>query len=284
MPYVSEHLTHFVGRSKPNDDERFLVLVQIFKSGVLLDPSHVGQKYPIFTVVRHDNDTGAEDVLEYLTKPSIRHDLGSPYGTNKLIEPEMVCFCDIPFDELAIHRSKYGSFGLAFEKSFLVDQGAASVMYVPVNGPIFTQLDEYVTATGKTNWQNAAKGPRAELLNGVVHYHHWLHYQETFLLQSVMQNATTPEQIDKIVGELRTLILYLVAVEGFLLGYVKFFDSALSETDPNNYYMEREWRVVGKVRFKPTDVARIIVPEAFADRARNELPDIADRVIAVPAG
>lgn len=283
MAYVSEHLTHFVGRSKPNDEERFLLVVEIFRSGVLLDPSHLGEKYPIFTVIRHDSQTGAEESLEYLTKPSIRHDLGSKYGTNKLIEPEMVCFCDIPFGDLAIHRSKYGSFGLAFEKPFLIDQGAASVMYVPVNGQIFTQLDEYVPATGKTNWQKAAKGPRSVLLDGIVHYHHWLHYQETFLLQSVMQNATKREEIDKIVEDLRTLILYLVGVEGFLLGYVKFFDSTLSETDPNNYYMEREWRVVGKVRFKSTDVAGLIVPETFAERARQECPEVADRVITVPA-
>jgi hypothetical protein len=27
MAYVSEHLTHFVGRSKPNDEERFRLLL-----------------------------------------------------------------------------------------------------------------------------------------------------------------------------------------------------------------------------------------------------------------
>ena len=115
------------------------------------------------------------------------------------LAPEIVCFCDIPFDELGIHCTKYGRFGLAFDKSFMVGQGAASVMYLPLGGPIFTQLDEYVPATGKTNWQQAAKGPRAELLDGVVDFHNWLHYSETLLLDSVMQNASSTEEIDRVV-------------------------------------------------------------------------------------
>lgn len=284
MPYVSEHLTHFVGRSKRTDEERFELLVQIFRSGVLLDPSHVGQRYPVFTVVRRNNQTGEEDNLEYLSRPSIRHDLKAKLTDHKLIEPEIVCFCDIPFQDLKIHCSKYGRFGLAFEKSFLVEQGAAAVSYVPLKGPIFTQLDEYIPKTGATNWQQAAKGPRSELLEGVVHTHNWLQHQEVFLLESVMQGATKPEEIDKIVKDLRNLIFYQVAVEAFLLGYVKFFDSSLPEDDPNNFYMEREWRVAGKVRFKPTDVAKVIVPDRFAELARKELRELASRVLVLDAG
>jgi hypothetical protein len=75
MPYVSDHLTHFVGRSKSSDEERLQLLVQIVRSGVLLDPSHVGQRNPVFTVVRRDNQTGEENNLEYLSRPSIRHNL-----------------------------------------------------------------------------------------------------------------------------------------------------------------------------------------------------------------
>jgi hypothetical protein len=196
----------------------------------------------------------------------------------------MVCFCDIPFGELGIHCAKYGRFGLAFEKSFLIDQGAAAVSYVPLNGPIFTQLDEYIPETGATNWQQAAKGPRSELLEGVVHTHHWLQYQEVFLLESVMRGATKLEEVDKIVKDLRNLIFYQVAVEAFLLGYIKFFDSSLPEDDPNNYYMEREWRVTGKVRFKPTEVAKVVVPSTCADAARRELSEIADRVMVLDTG
>src|ERR1043166_232207 len=114
MPYVSDHLTHFVGRSKPSDQERLQLLVQIVRSGILLDPSHVGQRYPVFTVFRRDKQTGEQDNLEYLSRPSIRHDLKAKLIDHKLIEPEMVCFCDIPFGELKIHCSKYGRFGLAF--------------------------------------------------------------------------------------------------------------------------------------------------------------------------
>lgn len=284
MPYVSDHLTHFVGRSKSTDQERFALLAQIVQSGVLLDPSHVGQKYPVFTVIQRDRESEKEHKLEYLSHPSIRHDIKSKLSEHRYLEPEIVCFCDIPFADLGIHCSKYGRFGLAFEKTFLIAQGAAAVMYVPVKGPIFIQLDEYVRSTGQTNWQQASRGPRSELLEGVAQFHNWLHFQETFLLETMMQHATTPETIDKIVSDLRHLVFYQVGIEAFLLGYVKFFDSSLAEDDPNNYYMEREWRIAGKVRFKQTDIAKILVPELFVESAKLQFPEIAEKIMSIPAG
>src|SRR5689334_24442201 len=42
----------------------------------------------------------------------------------------MVCFCDIPVEDLPLHMKKYSQFGLAFSKGFLIGKGATPVFYV----------------------------------------------------------------------------------------------------------------------------------------------------------
>jgi hypothetical protein len=58
------------------------------------------------------------------------------FSSNNLINPDMVCFCDIPIGDLGIHIKKYGQFGLAFKKSFLIERGANPVLYVERNSAV----------------------------------------------------------------------------------------------------------------------------------------------------
>ncbi len=58
-----------------------------------------------------------------------------------------------------------------------------------------------------------------------------------------------------------------------IFSYLKFFDQSLSEDDPENYYFEREWRVLGEVKFDIKDVRRVLLPEEYAKRFREDLPD-----------
>lgn len=58
-----------------------------------------------------------------------------------------------------------------------------------------------------------------------------------------------------------------------IFSYIKFFDEAKTDQDPTNFYMEREWRVLGKVQFSLEDVSRVILPEKFAKRFRSDVPD-----------
>ena len=39
-----------------------------------------------------------------------------------------------------------------------------------------------------------------------------------------------------------------------------------------HFYMEREWRVLGDVRFSALDVERVVLPREFANRLRSDLP------------
>jgi hypothetical protein len=62
---------------------------------------------------------------------------------------------------------------------------------------------------------------------------------------------------------------------------LKFFDDSTSDETPENYYMEREWRVLGDVRFDLNDVYRVILPSTFAERFRDDLPEYAGQVTFV---
>jgi len=110
MSYISDHLCHFVGRSCANDDARFDLLVKIIREQQL----KANLKNP-------DN-------------PELR--TSSRYTGERLGEIfeqcDCVCFCDIPDDMLGIHTSKYSRFGMGFNKTFLAQNGARPVMYVPL--------------------------------------------------------------------------------------------------------------------------------------------------------
>jgi len=117
--YVSNELTHFVGRGRP-DDERYALLL---------------------TILGHPSDTRTPP--QGWLQASYRGELGAgfvmcsdglkPISTDEAIRCTMLCFCDIPTGQLAIHMAKYGSFGVAFPKSFLRLKGATPVYYVPGN-------------------------------------------------------------------------------------------------------------------------------------------------------
>ena len=90
--YVSPELTHFVGRSLPEEEQYSLVL-EILKTGWLTHPPHDPYISGNLTITP-----------------------GARISDNKMFIPEVVCFCDIPVQELDIHVRKYSRFGLAFLK------------------------------------------------------------------------------------------------------------------------------------------------------------------------
>ena len=105
--YISDELTHCVGRAKPNDDERYALLVEILRTG-WLKPS-LGPGFVMFS------------------------DGQKRLSTNEAITCTMLCFCDIPLEHLALHMQKYSPFGIAFSKKMLLDRGATQVYYVASN-------------------------------------------------------------------------------------------------------------------------------------------------------
>jgi hypothetical protein len=110
--YVSHELSHFVGKGKPDDEQYDLLVDEIIKPGRLMHPPHDPNQ-----------------------PRGVSLDLSKPISTVEAIKYQVVCFCDIPIDDLAIHVKKYSRFGLAFTKEFLIDQGACPVFYVAKETP-----------------------------------------------------------------------------------------------------------------------------------------------------
>lgn len=64
--------------------------------------------------------------------------------------------------------------------------------------------------------------------------------------------------------------------DGFLstevLPFLKFYDLSRADDDAENFYMEREWRVVGAVQFKVDDIERVFLPRKFSRAWRERFP------------
>lgn len=66
------------------------------------------------------------------------------------------------------------------------------------------------------------------------------------------------------------------------LAFIKPFNSELPDHDPNNFYLEREWRRFGNLRFQPSEVSSILVASNYVHRLRNDRRSYSDKVVAAP--
>lgn len=221
--YVSDELTHFVGRGlkrEPQAEERqFELLVSILRGGCL---------------------GTAGDAL-------VQRRVGELFSNNEYYKAGMVCFSDIPVPDLAIHMGKFSRFGLAFDKSFLIQRGANPVFYVARN-----------------SMARLAQGQSRERAAYFEQWHEkiWDYFQEAEQARAAGSDEAT--------REIRRLLGFLVY---HFFSFVKFYDEGLPADHPENFYMEREWRIFGDLSFDLGDVRRVIFPEAFARRFRAELPE-----------
>lgn len=56
--------------------------------------------------------------------------------------------------------------------------------------------------------------------------------------------------------------------------YTKVFDETLAEDDPDNYYMEREWRSIKSVDFALEDIQKVYLPsQHYKEKFLSEFPE-----------
>lgn len=158
--------------------------------------------------------------------------------------PAAICFADIPIDDLHLHTTKYGRVGLSFLKSFLIKRGANPVFYIEMKGPIDSKVGE--PKTREDHFELIVAQDIIEL-----DFH------------GQFANERTREAWNRLSHWLHWHVL----------PYRKPFDSSLPDSDRDNYYMDREWRIIGKVSFALTDVYRIILPPEYAGQFRSDFPD-----------
>ena len=209
--YVSDELTHFVGRGLP-EERQYALLVDVLRSGLLAPEGQHVEGHLLVDVAR-------------------------PLSSNESYVPEAVCLCDIPLGDLHLHIAKYSPFGVAFPKTFLAERGAS---------PIY-----YIAGQRAREWDRAAKE------------HH------------ALRDLADREGGSELAKRVRD---YLHFLDFQVYAYTKFFPSPVPDEAAENYYMEREWRLLGSLRFSHEDVRRVILPESYAGRFRKDFPDYAAQV------
>jgi hypothetical protein len=74
----------------------------------------------------------------------------------------------------------------------------------------------------------------------------------------------------------------ILAVESILLreflGFIKPFNSELPDDHPDNFYMEREWRLLGNMPFTLEQVTGLTVAAGYKERAEKEFQLLEGRI------
>jgi hypothetical protein len=245
--YVSDELTHFVGRdlveSMPGDEQRgerdeklYKRLIRILKDGQLL----TGR-------TEHGVNADSSASKEGITVQQIVTYTVGARSLATMFDAAVVCFCDIPVGDVQIHIAKYGPFGLAFPRDFLLKHGVNPVLYLAEDA----RLEDGRRSNGEffVEEMNHASIFLSDLM--------WAEKKGIDVSKSVSNDAMRAQQF--------------LNVHVFPL--IKGFRGAAAEDDPANYYMEREWRRYGDLGFELDDVCRVYLPESFAKRLRVDLPD-----------
>jgi Putative abortive phage resistance protein AbiGi, antitoxin len=290
--YSSAELSHFAGRSLPSDDARFDLLTKtIIASGTLLDARFLNAPKKPLAVFDVMSAGGPSEVAEYVPEPYFEAYSAKSVAQNEFVQPEMVCFCDIPVDPIdhfRVHTAKYGKFGLALRREFVIAQGGNPVFYIASSASTPLRLvgrggprvDFFADSGVPSLFQPRHRASfMDELKRRVV--------EAILTIRDINQAKTAEYQKGVSNADEHKRRVYQTfdlpaAIYPYIFGYTKVFDPTLPDEDPDNYYMEREWRVLGCVRFALSDIARIFVPPAYVDRVKEALSGYSGPVTALP--
>jgi hypothetical protein len=230
--YVSTELAHFVGRQKPRTAEaRYRRLHEIVESGTLL-PGVAGDAISVALPL-------------FGEKPE--------FSRETLSKVRAVCFCDIPRKAISIHVRKFGPFGLAFDKGFLIRHGANPVFYIAIDDELPIH----------------PKGNRGA------------HFDK--MMNDISLLTVLP--MDRDSGLSSAQKESLTRVTDFLwhhvLAFAKPFEALSGWNSKAHTYMKREWRLLGQLDFELKDIRRIFLPRAFRSRFRRDFPSYSGSISLV---
>jgi len=291
--YISKELTHFIGRGKRTNSQ-YKLLIKILKEGRLYNPN-VGVNLAV--------------------------NLSAKISQNEMYLPQMVCFSDIPVEDLTIHKNKFSSIGIAFNKDFIVKQGGVPIHYIPAQSHVRVLLNitpeqsvEFVKPEGGEHlYKDINEGEYFDEI--VKRYHKLFSFLHKLIVEAAhyrsMQGTNTSlhsiwdlpkdgegyplidfphDALRRIQPHInnnpgRDAIWYsqqLAQLKHFLdfyiFSFLKFFNHNLSDEHKENYYFEREWRVVGRIQFNMEDVRRVLIPKRYSRRFRDDCPNYCGQV------
>ena len=156
--YVSPLLRHFIGKGEGEEEKKYELLVRILKGGVLKNMKAQGlmrglttktegttkiDAPPSGTIIGRTTVDFARGGGIQIEHSGIRQDSYSGEEFDSEVAPaQTVCFCDIPEEHLSIHMQKFGRFGIAFAKSFMIKLGANPVFYIAKDSMVDERIDD----------------------------------------------------------------------------------------------------------------------------------------------
>lgn len=246
--YVSNELSHFVGRGLI-EEEQYNLLLKIIGGGWLTHPPHI---------------------------PGISGNLsinpGARVSDNEMYSPQIVCFCDIPHADLSIHINKYSSFGLSFNKQFIIEKGGYPVHYIPRQAKVFRpkklsteELTEIYKTGKRESWFPESMYDLIEMgeyFDGMIQEYHKFFGK---LISKGFDNMDRDAIHDA--NDLQKFLDFSI------FSFIKFYDSSIPDDHEDNYYMEREWRLLGELEFSTNDIETIFMPKQYSKKFHNDCPE-----------
>jgi len=255
--YVSSELLHFVGRGM-NEDDQFGLFIKILNEGWITHPPH------------NPNISGNLSV-----------NTSSAISRNEMYSPEITCFADIPLQDISLHMGKYSAIGMSFSKNFIADAGGVPVHYLSTESNVrrsrnltSEEIHSIVTNHGSDRlidhmYENVPKS---------VYFDDMLReYHELFrLFEDMERNQSTSPGVSELSKRIRELQRFF---DFHIFSYFKFFDHRKSDDDPDNYYFEREWRIVSNLNFSLGDVKTVLFPSKYSGAFRKTFPTYEGQVV-----
>jgi hypothetical protein len=227
-PYTSRVLYHLVGRRFPQDDKRNYETLRKILRSMELRTNSVADKSGGITL-QIDPNRGCID--------------GEP------IAQTITCFCDIPFQSLALHTSKYGRFGVGVDRMIVAEWGGRPVSYIPTVPTNATAANNRFCTNALTVWDGLRK-----------------HFPE-MPTESVRPDGAPP------LSPLEAVDLASSFVSKSL-AFVKTFNVNLPDDHPENFYMEREWRKLANLPLTPC-LIEVVAPTEYQEPLRSEFAHLA---------
>jgi len=181
--------------------------------------------------------------------------------TEELIVPSITCYADIPSNSLSIHVNKYGKFGLGLPRNLLIQFGARPVTYIPMRS------DDWRSNHGLTLLRDIEATVKG--------------FNQHIVKKNTVQQSK-PRSLGKIPDTTQETITCLESmIYKDFLAFIKPFNSELADDDPNNFYMEREWRKYGNMKFEPVNLTKIFVAKGYKERVETDYPEYKNTVIEI---